>query len=249
MLNNKYKAFLKDLKYEFYVPIEYNTINEDVAVELGKLRKGNITKNYTIDKWNNLLSAKYNNFPEIICGIFKAENVPDEIYDKIINEFKLTDRQILAAICCDKLNESQVEKIKEMREIAFWDSVFFSGKNLPFSQVFLNCICNLKPAMLEKLNYSPFEKVNNEYANELIHKMLKNDKQEFFEKEVPESFLTAIENNEHLPDEFRDAVFNIGFMPTQLTNMTEYMKKEVYKIYADNIFEIKPISDDEKTCI
>lgn len=246
MLKNKYKAFLKDLKYEFYVPIEYNTINEDVAIELGKLRKGNITKNYTIDKWNNLLSAKYNNFPEIICGIFKAENVPDEIYDKIINEFKLTDRQILAAICCDKLNESQVEKIKEMREIAFWDSVFFGGNNLPFSQVFLNCICNLKPAILEKFNYSPFEKVNNKYTNELIHKMLKNDKQEFFEKEISESFLTAIENNEHLPDEFRDAVFDIGFLPTQLTNMTEYMKKEVYKIYADNIFEIKPISDDEK---
>ena len=222
------------------------SVNIGVAIKLYDLEDENKTKNYTMEDWNEILKLSKKD-EEFIAALFKAKNVPHEIYEKLFDNHMISEEQIYGAIKCNDIPIDLIGKLKESQPTKFWAEYLSDKDNLlEISDVLITCLCESTFPELEEMNYKPFELVKDEYITGLINDTICKPNFSMFPGEVPEGFTSSATNNIYLTDETRNKAFDMGFVPYQMTNFTKYTAEEYYKFFADNLFEIFPTTKLEK---
>ena len=217
-----------------------------IAMKLWDLEDENITKNYKMSDWEEILKMSSKN-QEFIAAIFKAKNVPYEIYEKIFDDNMISPEQLYGAIRCNDIPIGLIGKLKESQTTMFWaDYLADVDDLLDASDVLINCLCESTFTELEEMGYKPFEVVKDDYMTNLIEDTICKPNFSMFPSDTPESFTNAVTNNIYLTDEVRNKAFDMGFIPYQMYNFTKYTAEEYYKFFADNMFEIFPTTKSEK---
>lgn len=240
----KYHNFIKTINSNFSYEIIYNKEIIDEIIAFNDVEK---VSQYSSAKWAELFSLFVkSDINELSFGLLakmvQSEYMPQEFFTDFIDYVDVN--------CLDILLTSEYVPDCVIAEIInlipnFPDILYRNGYN--FSQnVFEYLIVTLEYEDMKKLNFLPFMFLTLDTATEMkLFDILDGKKNLYYDSELDDNFTSAICANENLFDEIRNKAFDMGYNPSIIQNYTKHMIEEIYKTYADVIFEITPIDNDE----
>lgn len=196
-------------------------------------------KHFTMEQWDNLITNAIddeNYF--VIMAMIHSEDFPERGMWRLFDELDDT----IPLLTSDYIKEDLIYEIFSMYNDEFYDILIDQG--LDFSDTVLDFLCfELSDKELEEdLKYKPFEFLSKDSKRlpELVDLLNNTD------MHIPESLTMAVADNLRLPDAVRNKAFDRGYNPLQSNNHTEYIKTELYKVYADTVFDINPENAEEE---
>ena len=191
---------------------------------------------FTTEEWAEKVveATEYDN-KTMIMALINSPYLPESCQWQLFDEMDETD----ILLTSEHLKNDLIYEIYSYYGYDFKDIVLEQGRN--FSNKVLDFLCfDLRRYDLENvLEFTPFEflKNNTDTLNK-INKILGDGN-------VPEKLSIAIAENVNLPERVRNQAFDIGYNPSRLSASTEHMLTELYKMYADTVFDIIPQTDEE----
>lgn len=232
---SKYEPLLNEIKDKTGVERPFNPDTIKIMIDL---ENDTFTKNLKLNDWWFIFEkAKKENNYELMLSILQSNNVPYEVFNRTFAQlpFNLDFMAFSSNSFTTSAFNSFYEKHKKDNSLS---SIIECDGDV-FCDRMIKELCKKPLPELKKMLYTPFQ-----FANEKHIDIIKDylQKVENNEIELSELALTFIATNDKLPDEIRDKAFELGYMPDVMEDYGSYTKKmciELYKIYADLLFDIK----------
>lgn len=242
----KYEKIINDIENESY-EIQFD---ETLAKTLIKLEDAEKASKFTDKQWEELFEKATNGKSlTMFLAMSKSPELPEKYLYRLY-DFYQTSSFLSILLTNKNLPDNLIDNITEDTLTA--DKVKEEGYY--YSDRVINFLCNdvkyPSVSLARYLQYAPFEFINEKGTNKkILNKILENKNNEYFDQDIPIELLYAIINNINLPDDIRNKAFGIEFNPFGIVSPTEYMKNELYKVYADTIFDITPSTKEEQNLI
>ena len=222
----KYNNWVRMIYDNYFPPLKFDV---DIAKEISFLRDDAIVKTYDENKWNSLIDiASEKESAALVLALVNCKHFNEECFNKLYK--KLDDKLLNCLLTSEYVPDDIIKDITT--KIIDKDRLETEGKD--YSQKVINFLCT--NPLLTKYNYLPLKYLDksSEIAKHLSEYL---ENQDFFKEDVPYDFVLNIAQNEKLTDNIRDKAFDIGYDPETIDNMTNYMRKEQYKMCADTLFD------------
>lgn len=239
---NKYQKFLDTVEEEYL--FETDGFSESLVKLIIELENDNITKSYTKTEWDGIVKlAEINPIPALLIPVFKSPNLPKEYFEKLYNLTEESTTDIIPFFS-EQVPQTKVRDLFELYDFKLQDILDEFSDN--FSQKTISDLCKqLSEDELNDINFTPYRYVKpDKLLSDKISDMIENKDNIYFKEEAPEKFLNAIINNENISEKIRNKAFSKGYNPNAIYKTTEQMQIELYKSYADAIFETENQDSD-----
>lgn len=236
MYESKYNDIINVVKKEYEI-MNLDKFSEKMVKIIYDLENDNITKNYTKKDWDNVMNyiAEFP-IPALFVPAFKSPNLPTDCFIKI---YEITDTNTdIIPLFSEYVPDHIVKNFSKFYYSKMYDILSWNYKNIS-NKTFKYFCNNYSENELSNIEFLPFRllKYDKKNIGQLL-RLVNNEDKTWFYNDNYETFLTQIINNETMPKGLRNKAFNIGYIPKLLYNKTDYITEELYKSYADSIFEL-----------
>lgn len=221
--------------YGYSVDVDPHTM--DFILEIKDEKKAS---SFTEEEWSEKVveATEYDN-KAMMMALINSPYLPESCQWQLFDEMDETD----ILLTSKHLKSALIYEIYSYYGSDFKNIVLEQGRH--FSNKVLDFLCfDLKRDDLENvLEFTPFEFLHNspDTLNK-INRILSKDN-------IPEKLSIAIAENVNLPESVRNQAFDIGYNPSRLSSSTEHMLTELYKTYAETVFDVVPQTNEEAKAI
>lgn len=242
-MDKKYEKIIEVLDSTYGTPI-VDMFDEELTKTILKLEDESNTSKYNNRDWDMLFKiAEETESPALFISLFNCPYLPESYFIKLF-EITPPDCEIFP-LFSEYVPDYVIDKIYNINIFTFDEILLEAGDT--FSQKTMHYLCNLPESDLKNLKYLPFRFVNpDEKMLYKIKNMMKEKSEDPYIEKIDESFFTEIINNKYLDGSIRNDAFDKKYNPADIIEGTEYITKELYKLYADTIFELEPAPDNEE---
>lgn len=241
-MDKKYEKIIEVLDSTYGTPI-VDMFDEELTKTILKLEDESNTSKYNNRDWDMLFKiAEETESPALFISLFNCPYLPESYFIKLF-EITPPDCEIFP-LFSEYVPDYVIDKIYNINIFTFDEILLEAGG--AFSQKTMHYLCNLPESDLKNLKYLPFRFINpDEKMSSKIRHMMKEKSENTYIEKIDESFFTEIINNENIYEVIRNDAFNEKYNPADIVAETEYITNELYKLYADTIFELEPAPENE----
>lgn len=227
----------------------YNlNIDEETVEIVMKIKNHEQAEKITFEEWNHmidnaLMTDGYNTEPNyaIIMAMIHSPDFPERCMWRLFDELD----DVMLLLTSDYIKEDLIYEIFSLYDTEFHDIIVDQG--MDFSDTVLDFLCfELSDKEIEQdLKYIPFEFLSKDSKRlpELVDLLDNTD------MSIPETLTMSVADNVRFPDAIRNKAFDRGYNPLQSNNHTEHIMRELYKVYADTVFDINPETSEESKMV